>query len=56
VRAEGIVVKNIHVKSAVIFGRGRLSNGILIEPESYKEAEKLGLEKFRNLIWSVWLI
>ncbi|KAF8585449.1 hypothetical protein K439DRAFT_1561338 [Ramaria rubella] len=44
--------KNPHVKKTVMFGRGRLSNGILIEPTSYEEAENIGLENFRNLIWS----
>ena len=39
-----------------MFGRSRLSNGVLIEPASYEEAEKLGVEKFRNMIWSVALI
>ncbi|KAF8585451.1 acetyl-CoA synthetase-like protein [Ramaria rubella] len=48
---EHIIVKNPHVKSAVMFGRGRLLNGILIEPTSPEEAESLGLEKFRNMIW-----
>ncbi|KAF8581952.1 hypothetical protein K439DRAFT_1618629 [Ramaria rubella] len=49
---ENIIVKNPHVKNAVMFGRGRLSNGILIEPTSYEEAENIGLENFHNLIWS----
>ena len=50
---EFIIVKNHHVKAALMFGRGRLSNGVLIEPASYDEAENLGVEKFRNLIWLV---
>ncbi|KAF8576894.1 acetyl-CoA synthetase-like protein [Ramaria rubella] len=49
---ENIIVKNPHVKNAIMFGRSRLSNGILIEPTSYEEAGRLGLENFRNLIWS----
>lgn len=36
-----------------MFGRGRQSNGILVQPTSFEEAENLGLEGFRNLIWSV---
>ncbi|GJJ11568.1 putative NRPS-like protein biosynthetic cluster [Clathrus columnatus] len=43
--------KNPHVKFAVVFGRGRTSNGVIIEPTSFDEAERLGLEKFRSLIW-----
>ncbi|GJJ12703.1 putative NRPS-like protein biosynthetic cluster [Clathrus columnatus] len=45
------ISKNPHVKSAVVFGRGRTSNGVVIEPVSHDEAEQLGLEGFRNLIW-----
>ncbi|KIJ28759.1 hypothetical protein M422DRAFT_189414, partial [Sphaerobolus stellatus SS14] len=48
---EHIIMKNTYVKAALMFGRGKLSNGVLIEPTSYDEAEALGLEKFRNLIW-----
>ena len=51
--AEHIIVKSPHVKAALMFGRGRLSNGVLVEPASYDEAERLGVEKFRNLIWLV---
>ena len=53
VALESIISKNPHVKNAIMFGRERLSNGIFIEPSSYEEAERLGVEKFRNLIWYV---
>ncbi|KIJ40867.1 hypothetical protein M422DRAFT_780553 [Sphaerobolus stellatus SS14] len=48
---EQLISKNPHVKSAVMFGRGRINNGVLIEPVSLDEAERLGVEAFRNLIW-----
>ncbi|KIJ49892.1 hypothetical protein M422DRAFT_246262 [Sphaerobolus stellatus SS14] len=48
---EHIIMKNPHVQTALMFGRGRLSNGVLVEPKSYDDVQRLGLEKFRNLIW-----
>jgi len=48
---ESIIVKNAHVKSAIMFGRGRLSNGVLIEPESHEEMAKMSIASFRNLVW-----
>jgi hypothetical protein len=51
--AESFITENPHVKNAIMFGRGRLSNGVLVEPASYEEAENLGVEKFRSLIWFV---
>ncbi|KIJ25888.1 hypothetical protein M422DRAFT_273122 [Sphaerobolus stellatus SS14] len=48
---EHIIMKNPHVRTALMFGRGKLSNGVLIEPKSYDDVQRLGLEKFRNLIW-----
>ena len=52
--AEHIIVKSPHVKAALVFGKGRPFNGVLIEPTSYDEVDSLGLEKFRNLIWLVF--
>ncbi|KAF8514478.1 hypothetical protein JB92DRAFT_2789445 [Gautieria morchelliformis] len=48
---ETIIIENPHVKNAIMFGRGRQSNGVLVEPASYEEAENLGVEKLRRLIW-----
>ncbi|KAF8490103.1 hypothetical protein JB92DRAFT_3129102 [Gautieria morchelliformis] len=48
---ETIIIANPHVKNAIMFGRGRQSNGVLVEPASYEEAENLGVEKFGRLIW-----
>ncbi|KAF8521638.1 hypothetical protein BU17DRAFT_87898 [Hysterangium stoloniferum] len=48
---ESIIVKSPHLKGAIMFGRGRLSNGVLIEPESHEEMAKMSIASFRNLIW-----
>ncbi|KAF8577132.1 NAD(P)-binding protein [Ramaria rubella] len=40
--AENIISMNPHVKTVLMFGRGYPSNGILIDPTSHEEAEKLG--------------
>ncbi|GJJ11717.1 putative secondary metabolism biosyntheticenzyme, partial [Clathrus columnatus] len=44
--------KNPHVKTSVIFGRGRTSNGVIVEPVSFDEAERLGLEKFKPFVYT----
>jgi hypothetical protein len=33
-----------------MFGRGRLSNGVVIEPISYEEMAKVSVAEFRNFI------
>ncbi|GJJ11665.1 putative NRPS-like protein biosynthetic cluster [Clathrus columnatus] len=48
---ETIIQRDSHVQAALYFGRGRISNGVLIQPKSHEEVEKLGIEAFRNLIW-----
>ncbi|KAF8513307.1 hypothetical protein BU17DRAFT_95460 [Hysterangium stoloniferum] len=48
---EAIMVKNTHIKAAIMFGRGHPSNGVLIEPESYKMMEQISVATFRTLIW-----
>lgn len=50
---EATVKRNPHIKDVLIFGHGRQSNGILVQPTSFEEAERLGVEGFRNLIWLV---
>ncbi|GJJ05919.1 putative NRPS-like protein biosynthetic cluster [Clathrus columnatus] len=49
---EDIIKRNPHIHDVIMFGRGRQSNGILVQPSSFEEAESLGLEGFRNLVWS----
>ncbi|GJJ05927.1 putative NRPS-like protein biosynthetic cluster [Clathrus columnatus] len=48
---EDIIKRNPHIHDVIMFGRGRQSNGILVQPSSFEEAESLGVEGFRNLIW-----
>lgn len=43
-----------HVQTAVMFGRGRLQNGILVEPKkqfSFDARDPAALEAFKELIW-----
>lgn len=46
-----------HVQAAVMFGRGRLQNGILVEPKkqlSVDVQDAAAVEAFKDLIW--WVI
>lgn len=40
-----------NIKSAIMFGRGRPFNGVLIQPSSFDELRRLGTEGFINEIW-----
>ena len=41
---------NIH--AAIIFGRGRLQNGVIVQPkEPFDPSDEAKLEEFRNKIW-----
>ncbi|CAL1709820.1 unnamed protein product [Somion occarium] len=51
---EKIINEDPHVGTAVMFGRGRFQNGVLIEPEpefAFDSSNVRKLEEFRNLIW-----
>ncbi|KAI0314888.1 hypothetical protein OF83DRAFT_1165029 [Amylostereum chailletii] len=51
---EAILVKDPHIKAAVMFGRGRSQNGVLIEPipaSAFDPTDEGKLVVFRNLIW-----
>ncbi|TFY80795.1 hypothetical protein EWM64_g3219 [Hericium alpestre] len=51
---EIILTRNPRVKAALMFGRGKLQNGVLIQPEEdyeFDPADVTKLEKFRNAIW-----
>ncbi|KAI0249337.1 acetyl-CoA synthetase-like protein [Lactifluus subvellereus] len=51
---EGILAQDPHVQSAVMFGRGRFQNGVLIDPKpqfAFDPKDKAKLEAFRQLIW-----
>lgn len=53
--AEAIICEDPHISAAVMFGRGRSQNGVLIEPKK-EFAFELSDEKvaqFRDLIWFV---
>ncbi|TFY73136.1 hypothetical protein EWM64_g10876, partial [Hericium alpestre] len=50
---EIILTRNPRVKAALMFGRGKLQNGVLIQPEEdyeFDPADVTKLEKFRNAI------
>ena len=45
-----------HVRACVMFGRGRLQVGILIEPKpeySFDPSDETKLAEFRNKVWYV---
>ncbi|KAJ3558403.1 hypothetical protein NM688_g950 [Phlebia brevispora] len=51
---EAIVSQDPHVQAAVMFGRGRLQNGILIEPKKtyqFDTCDAAALEAFKDMIW-----
>ncbi|KAI0265422.1 acetyl-CoA synthetase-like protein [Gloeopeniophorella convolvens] len=51
---EGILAQDPHILSAVMFGRGKFQNGVLIDPKpqfAFDPKDEVKLEAFRNLIW-----
>ncbi|ETW76160.1 tridomain enzyme adenylation-thiolation-dehydrogenase [Heterobasidion irregulare TC 32-1] len=51
---EAILVRDTHVASAIMFGRGRFQNGVLIEPKkefAFDPRDEVKLAEFRNIIW-----
>ncbi|KAI0685536.1 acetyl-CoA synthetase-like protein [Cerioporus squamosus] len=49
---ETIISQDPHVQAAVMFGRGRFQNGVIIQPkEPFDPADEAKLEAFRNQIW-----
>ena len=53
---EGILTQDPHILSAVMFGRGRFQNGVLIDPKpqfAFDPKDEAKLENFRTLIWQV---
>ncbi|KAJ3540826.1 hypothetical protein NM688_g6172 [Phlebia brevispora] len=51
---ETIMLQDPHVQAAVIFGRGRLQNGMLIEPKKeyrFDPNDMATLESFKDAIW-----
>jgi len=53
---EGILNGDPHVKSAVMFGRGRSNPGVIIDPKpefAFDPEDWEKLAEFRNKIWCV---
>lgn len=41
-----------HVSAALVFGRGRVQNGVIVHPkEPFDPADEEKLAEFRNKIW-----
>ncbi|KAK7046200.1 acetyl-CoA synthetase-like protein [Favolaschia claudopus] len=52
---ESLLNQDPHVRSSVIFGRGRFQAGVIVEPQpAYKfdPEDQVKLAEFRNMIWS----
>ena len=53
-KPEKMINDDPHVKSCVMFGRGKLQNGVLIQPAEvlvFDPTDIKKLEQYRNLIW-----
>ncbi len=51
---ERMINEDPHVKSSLMFGRGKFQNGVLIQPAedfAFDPSDLKKLEEFRNLIW-----
>jgi len=51
---EAILLQDPHISGAIIFGRGRFQNGVLIEPKTeygFEPRDEEKLAEFRNKIW-----
>ncbi|KAI0632701.1 acetyl-CoA synthetase-like protein [Trametes polyzona] len=49
---EAILLQDPHVHAALMFGRGRFQNGVIIQPkELFDPSDDAALEAFRNVIW-----
>ncbi len=54
---EIILIQDPHIRGAIMFGRGRFQNGVLVDPKpqyAFDSRDQAKLEKFRNAIWSVF--
>ena len=53
---ENILNGDPHVKSAVMFGRGRFNPGVIIDPKpefAFDPEDQEKLAEFRNTVWCV---
>jgi hypothetical protein len=51
-----MLAQDPYILSAVMFGRGRFQNGVLIDPKpqfAFDPKDEAKLENFRTLIWQV---
>jgi hypothetical protein len=51
---EAILNQDPHIRSAILFGRGKFQNGVLIDPKSefaFDASNVQQLVDFRNIIW-----
>ncbi|KAI0311872.1 acetyl-CoA synthetase-like protein [Amylostereum chailletii] len=51
---ESIINQDPHVSAAIMFGRGRFQNGVLVDPKpqfKFDSEDENGLDHFRDLIW-----
>ncbi|KAI0758786.1 acetyl-CoA synthetase-like protein [Fomes fomentarius] len=49
---EAILLQDPNVYACLMFGRGRLQNGILIQPkDTFDPSDEVALEAYRNTIW-----
>lgn len=48
------MLQDLHVQSAIMFGRGRPQNGILVDPKKefqFDVGDVRALEAFKNKLW-----
>lgn len=53
--AESILCQDPRVQAAVMFGRGRFQNGVIVQPKVdyvFDPSDEAELVEFRNTIWS----
>ncbi|KAI8996240.1 acetyl-CoA synthetase-like protein [Trametes punicea] len=49
---EAVILQDPNVVAAIVFGRGRFQNGVIIQPEEpFDPSDAAKLEEFRNKIW-----
>ena len=49
---EAIIIQDPAIEAALIFGRGRFQNGVLVQPkEPFDPADEGKLVRFRDLVW-----
>lgn len=52
--SENILNQDLHIQSAVMFGRGRFYPGVVVDPKPefrFDPVDERALTEFRNLIW-----